>query len=197
MSLDSRVRGNDGRRRRNPPLREAKGTRKIEANFAGDSRGGERHATDNVRRLKPRCVIPATATSFPRTREPRVKQSTPLPRKRTGPTKAARGKRLFLCPWIPASAGMTGSGGEILPFAKRRGRERAKRISQGMLAEGMGHSSSKTTYTPHHPRASPARIAALARAPFAKRRGGNLHHHRNNPLPQHPHPSHPSKSFTS
>ena len=52
-------------------------------------------------------VIPATTTSFPRTRESRVKQSTPLPRKRTGPTKAARGKRLFLCLWIPASAGMT------------------------------------------------------------------------------------------
>ena len=94
-------------------------------------------------------------TSFPRTREPREKQSTPLPRKRTGvangrevngcfygpgfprhvnPADAgtqekqstplaeadrggqgARGKRLFLWPWVPASAGMTagmtGAGG--------------------------------------------------------------------------------------
>ena len=133
-------------------------------------------------------VIPATATSFPRTREPRAKQTTPLPRKRTGPTKAARGKRLFLCLWIPASAGMTGGGGEILPFAKRRGgtgggggeilpfalrrgRERAKRISQGMHAEGMGSSSSKTTYTPHLPEHPPLASLRLL-APPSQSEGG-------------------------
>ena len=42
-------------------------------------------------------------TSFPRTREPRKKQTKPLPRKkRTGVAKGkARGKRLFLWHWFP------------------------------------------------------------------------------------------------
>ena len=41
-------------------------------------------------------------TSFPRTREPREKQSTPLPRKRTGVAEGRESKRLFLWLWVPA-----------------------------------------------------------------------------------------------
>ena len=60
-------------------------------------------------------VIPADAGT-----QSKAKHAAPAKADRGG--RRARGKRLFLCPWIPASAGMTG-GGPRFPHTSRHSRD--------------------------------------------------------------------------
>ena len=134
MALGSRVRGNDGRARGNDARERlflrlwVPASAGMTEGHAGMTRGGWR--------------VPAKATSFPRTREPREKQSTSFPQKprhsrgrgNPGKSKArrfrdsgpgwARGarERLFLWLWVPASAGMTEGGAGMTWGSQERGR---------------------------------------------------------------------------
>ena len=118
-------------------------------------------------------VIPATATSFPRTREPRVKQSTPLPRKRTGPTKAARGKRLFLCLWIPASAGMTGAAEKSSPSRSEGDAKERSEFRRGCTGRG-GASPRPQQPAPRTSPSIPRSHRCACSRPLRKAKGGNL-----------------------
>ena len=98
--------------------------------------------------------------SFPRTREPREEQSTPFssPSRSEGDACAARrGCTKFTTPAIPADHPVIPASPSAIP------------ADHPVIPADAG--TQRKQSTPPHLRASPARIATLARAPFASRKG--------------------------
>ena len=98
--------------------------------------------------------------SFPRTREPREEQSTPFssPSRSEGDACAARrGCTKTTTPVIPADHPVIPASPSAIP------------ADHPVIPADAGTQRKQSTSP--HPRASPARIAPLARAPFASRKG--------------------------